>query len=107
MVNRREDLLGYPKADPYGDPISDKNENLPDLDTRPLSNAELGKSYILKSLGSDTSAFLQQLDKKGLSLNQELTVLEREEFDGSVKLLIDDNEEVYLSERVAKDLFVC
>ena len=99
-------LLEYPKFDPHGDPIPDKKGNLPDLNAIPLTEAEVDQLYIFRSVATDKSDFLNHLNKKGLQLGQKWKVTEKEEFDGSVKLLIDENKEVYFSETVAQNLYV-
>lgn len=107
LTERLEVFLEYPKFDPHGDPIPDKNGNFPDLSIIPLSESEPGKSYIFRSVATDAKDFLNHLDNKGLQLGQRWVIIEKEEFDGSVKLLVDDKNEVYLSEKVAKNLNIC
>jgi DtxR family Mn-dependent transcriptional regulator len=107
LTERLERFLEYPETDPHGDPIPDKDGNFPDLSIIPLSEAEPGKSYIFRSVATDAKDFLNHLDNKGLQLGQRWVIIEKEEFDGSVKLLVDDKSEVYLSEKVAKNLNIC
>ncbi|WP_340152652.1 metal-dependent transcriptional regulator [uncultured Marivirga sp.] len=106
LTERLEVFLEYPKFDPHGDPIPDKKGNLPDLNAIPLTEAEVDQLYIFRSVATDKSDFLNHLNKKGLQLGQKWKVTEKEEFDGSVKLLIDENKEVYFSETVAQNLYV-
>ncbi len=107
LTERLERFLEYPETDPHGDPIPDKDGNFPDLSIIPLSESEPGKSYIFRSVATDAKDFLNHLDNKGLQLGQRWVIIEKEEFDGSVKLLVDDKSEVYLSEKVAKNLNIC
>jgi DtxR family Mn-dependent transcriptional regulator len=54
----------------------------------------------------DSSAeFLQYLDKNEISLGQELEVLDKEAFDGSMLISID-NKELRVSQVVSNNLYV-
>ncbi|WP_262710672.1 metal-dependent transcriptional regulator [Echinicola rosea] len=103
---RLERFLEYPERDPHVDPIPDKDGNFPNLSIILLSELEPDKNYVFRSVDTDDKGFLNHLDK-GLQLGQRWVIIEKEEFDMSVKLLEDDKNEVYLSERVAKNLNVC
>ncbi len=106
LTQRLEAFLDFPKFDPHGDPIPDKNGNLPDFDALPLNEANVGQSYIFKGVATDDSEFLNLLDKKGLQLYQKWKLIEKEEFDGSVRLLVEESNKVYLSDTVSGNLFV-
>jgi len=106
LTERLEAFLDYPKFDPHGDPIPDKNGNLPDLDALPLNEAKVGQSYIFKSVVTDAREFLNLLDNKGLQLYQKWKLIDKEEFDGSVRLLVEESNKVHLSDTVSRNLLV-
>jgi len=106
LVERLDIFLERPKFDPHGDPIP----NAEGIFTRrvqvELSTLEEGDSGTIVGVQEDAQTFLQYLDKTGLVLGAKLKVLERFEFDGSVSLLLNDNERLTVSSKICKNLFV-
>jgi len=106
LVNRLDQFLEYPKFDPHGGPIPDAEGNFThrrQIELTALSTEEVG---ILVGVEEDSSTFLKYLDQMGLSLGTELKVLEKFEFDGSVKLLVNNKEQITISNKVCKNLIV-
>ena len=106
LIDKLERFLDYPERDPHGDPIPGKNGVIPNLNTIPLCDAETGGNYILKCVSLDSPEFLQFLDKKGIKLEDEITILEKERFDGSLKLLLKNGQEIHLSKMAAENLLM-
>jgi len=50
FVNKLEEYLGFPKYDPHGDPIPDKNGKILHTHYRLLSKSDAGKDYIDEAL---------------------------------------------------------
>ena len=107
LIERLDQLLNYPKFDPHGDPIPDKNGKLPVLKSILLSEAKPGSSYKISGVGKNSDAFLKYLKKIGLVLGGMITVKEVEEYDGSMKILVMDTKtEVMLSKEATSNLLV-
>lgn len=106
LIERLDQLLGYPKFDPHGDPIPDKNGKLPAQVSILLSQGKIGQPYRVSGVAENTDAFLKYLNKIGLAPGSEVSIVEIEEFDGSMKLLIDNNKEIMLSRQAAENLSV-
>src|SRR5262245_17035520 len=107
LIERLDQLLNYPKFDPHGDPIPDKNGKLPVLKSILLSDSKPGSSYKITGVGKNSDAFLKYLKKIGLYLGGMIKVKEVEEYDGSMKVqLIDTKEEVMLSKEATSNLLV-
>ena len=105
LTKRLDDLLGNPTVDPHGDPIPNENGELKTIDSVSLSEINVNeKARIVGVVHSDAS-FLQYLEKNALILGVEVLVQEHFDFDGSVKIKTV-NEEVNLSEKVAKNIRV-
>jgi DtxR family Mn-dependent transcriptional regulator len=52
-----------------------------------------------------SSEFLRFLDKKGITLGKEITVLEKEDFDDSLLIEIDA-EKLSISKKIANNLYI-
>lgn len=103
FFDKMDELLNFPKTDPHGEPIPDKNGQFAPRTYKKLSERAAGETVILKSLTQSDSAFLKFLDDRGLKLGTKLTVLKTESFDGSMLVNYHKKEEV-LSKMVCERL---
>ncbi|MCT4666262.1 MAG: metal-dependent transcriptional regulator [Flavobacteriales bacterium] len=83
LVDRLNNFLGSPKWDPHGNPIPDKEGNLPKRQTKRLSICTEGQKCTLLGVKSDTPSLLVYLDKVELGLGTVLNIEEILDFDGS------------------------
>ncbi|MEL6718261.1 MAG: metal-dependent transcriptional regulator [Bacteroidota bacterium] len=106
LVNRLDKFLGYPKFDPHGDPIPDEEGNFTQRQQILLSELEVGKSAVLVGVQEHSPAFLQYLDRLKLALGTQLKMIEKFEYDESVKVLLKNDQELLLTDKVCQNLFV-
>ncbi|MFT5971242.1 MAG: DtxR family Mn-dependent transcriptional regulator [Flavobacteriales bacterium] len=106
LVDKLDAFLEFPKFDPHGDPIPDKDGVFPDMQRKILSEVEVGSEWILTSVTQDSAEFLKLIDKMNLKLGLHLKVVERFDFDHSLNLEINNKDQIYLSVEVAKNLLV-
>ena len=105
FYNRMDELLNYPKADPHGEPIPDTQGKLPIEKSTPLSKESEGKKVRIIAVAVDEKSFLDHLNAKGLQINDTITIIRRELFDGSVTIL-KSKKEIILSHQVSENIFV-
>ena len=105
LINQLDAFLGFPTHDPHGDPIPDKEGNLNTIEKSLLATLQKNESGICVGVDDSSSEFLQFLDKKGINLGKKITVLEKEDFDGSLSILIDDKK-INISNKIANNLFI-
>lgn len=105
LINQLDSFLGFPTHDPHGDPIPDKDGNLKTIEKSLLSTLHKNQRGICVGVDDSSSEFLQYLDKKGIVLGREIKVLEREDFDDSLSILID-NEKLSISNKIANNLYI-
>jgi DtxR family Mn-dependent transcriptional regulator len=105
LTNRLDEFLNFPTEDPHGDPIPNKNGEIPKLTRQLLADAPLQQNLICVGVKDSSSSFLQYLNKQNISLGTTLQITEKEEFDKSLKLVIDD-EQMTVSHMVANNIFV-
>ncbi len=106
LTDRLEEFLGFPKFDPHGDPIPDKNGNFPDRSEKILEECAENQKVEIRAVKDSSAEFLKFLEKKGIALGQNLEIKEREEYDGSMRVKIENDREVSLSAQVVGNLFV-
>jgi len=106
LVQKLDVYLGFPKTDPHGDPIPNKEGILPELAYLHLSDIKAGKNCKLMGVAQDSAVFLQLLTKLNLSLGSKLAIMEINEFDRSFFVSINDAEPIFISHEVAKNILV-
>jgi len=106
LVKRLDEYLGHPKFDPHGDPIPDADGKFTFRKQILLAELALGNKGAIVGVQDHSSTFLQYLDQMNLSLGASLEVLERFEYDESIRVRINQKTEVTLSKKVCQNLFV-
>tara|TARA_B110000090_G_scaffold71904_1_gene82073 strand:+ start:1314 stop:1979 length:666 start_codon:yes stop_codon:yes gene_type:complete len=105
LINELDALLGFPKQDPHGDPIPDKEGNYYPLEKELLATLRIGEKGICIGVHDSSSAFLQFLDKRKIALGNEIKVLAKESFDDSIQIQIG-NRELSISNKIANNLYI-
>jgi DtxR family Mn-dependent transcriptional regulator len=106
FYNRIDELLGFPKADPHGEPIPDVNGKVVSQESIPLSEAATGVAVKISAVTNDEKTFLDHLNSKGLQIGDLITVKKKEEFDGSMLILNKSRKETMLSSQVVEKIWV-
>jgi DtxR family Mn-dependent transcriptional regulator len=68
LVDRIDQFLGFPKADPHGDPIPAADLSLPPLVQRRLVECQTGEKFRLSRVLDQSPEFLRFLTESGLTL---------------------------------------
>jgi DtxR family Mn-dependent transcriptional regulator len=105
LTDKLEEFLGYPKNDPHGDPIPDKDGNIVHHKDLTLSDLDPGESGSIVGVKEHSSDFLQYLDGVKLLLGTQIIVSKRFDYDQSMMISIG-GQELMISERVSKNLYV-
>ena len=105
FFDKMDELLNYPKVDPHGEPIPDKQGNIIQQNLTKLSECKAGEVVILSAVIDSSDEFLTYLNHRNLSLNSELKILEVEKFDQSMKIKFSGKTET-LSEMVCDKILV-
>ena len=105
LIDEIDALLGFPKYDPHGDPIPDKEGNLDQIEKSLVSTLKVNEKGICVGVHDSSATFLQFLDKQKIALGQEITILEKEDFDGSMTIKINQKE-ITISNKIANNLYV-
>lgn len=106
LVERLDEYLGRPQFDPHGDPIPDAEGRWTYQSQALLSTLDVGVHGVITGVEDHSTAFLQYLDRMGLVLGAGIVVLERFEYDASLRILNDGGAERILSEKVTQNLYI-
>ncbi|MDW3193224.1 MAG: metal-dependent transcriptional regulator [Cytophagales bacterium] len=105
LIDRIDKLLGFPKTDPHGEPIPDKDGViLPERQVL-LSEMQTGGAGRLSIVHNQEPDFLRYFDEIGLKLGADIQIQKVNQFDGSVLLTCADNN-CFVSQQVAQQVSV-
>ncbi|AZA83765.1 iron (metal) dependent repressor, dtxr family protein [Chryseobacterium lactis] len=105
FFDKMDEILDYPKFDPHGEPIPDKDGNIISQDLQKLSNCEEGEAVVFASVTLSDDAFLSYLNERKLLLNTQVKVVKIESFDKSMTIEIDGKKEI-LSKKATEKILV-
>ena len=107
LVKRLDDFLKNPKFDPHGDPIPNEKGLFHSAKTIPLSEVDPLNKITIMAVIDHNPAFLQYLDKNGLSLGNKIWVKEIIDYDKSMNIMVNNSKVVlHISYEVARNILV-
>jgi len=80
--------LGDPSFDPHGDPIPDRDLSLVETETRNLAALESGEQARFVRVSDSNPEMLSYLSDCGISVGDELEMIDRQPFEGPVSIRI-------------------
>ncbi len=105
LIERLDQLLGFPQFDPHGDPIPDKEGNFPLLHSKVLAEVAVGATCKMVAVKDDSSDFLQYVVQVGLGIDKEIQLLGRKAYDG-LTLIAVEGKECSVSQQFAENIYV-
>ena len=106
LIEKLDAFLEFPTHDPHGDPIPDKDGNIIDNREVLLSGLEPFAKGVVVGVKDTTSAFLKYLDKSNINLGAKIEIIQKEEFDNSMILKLNEENEMHVSHQIANNLFI-
>jgi DtxR family Mn-dependent transcriptional regulator len=105
LIERLDEFLAFPKNDPHGDPIPDKDGKFDSVSFIKLNKLKTGEQGLVMGVSEHSSTFLKHLEKLGLTLGKHIKVTEITDFDGSIELLVESSK-INISREVAKHILI-
>ncbi len=106
LVNRLEEFLNFPRFDPHGDPIPDRTGRFTIRAQFPLSTLNISDKAEVVGVAIHDSQFLRYLGEMNLEIGTQLEILERFEYDGSMRVQIDGHLPTLISPIITKNIHV-
>lgn len=105
LMNRLDQFLDYPNFDPHGDAIPNESGEIVIPFRKTLSEIAEGKSCKMIAVKDNSTEFLQYVDKIGLKISDNITVLKKEDFDALTTIQFKKNQMV-VSPKFTDNIFV-
>lgn len=106
FFDKMDELLGYPKIDPHGSPIPDKNGKIIWKEYSKLSDCKPGETVKLSAVINTSSDFLKYLNSREMRLGLKMKIKSVEPFDKSVVVAYGKRVSEVLSNIVCERLMV-
>ncbi len=106
LFAKMDELLGFPKVDPHGSPIPDKNGKVAWIDYNRLSDCKTGDNVKLAAVINTSTEFLKFLNSREMKLGLKLKIKSIETFDHSMIVSYGNRPAQALSDTVCKRLMV-
>jgi DtxR family Mn-dependent transcriptional regulator len=106
FFEKMDELLGYPKFDPHGAPIPDKNGSIERKEYLKLSECKAGERVKLTAVMNSSDKFLKFLNQKEIALGIVIEILEKEPFDNSLRISYQNKTDEFVSYPVSEKLLV-
>jgi DtxR family Mn-dependent transcriptional regulator len=106
FFEKMDELLGYPKIDPHGSPIPDRNGRMSLKPYHKLSDCKVGETVRLSAVIHSSSDFLKFLNSRDLKLGLKLKIKSKEAFDNSMIVSYGKRNAETLSHTVCERLLV-
>jgi DtxR family Mn-dependent transcriptional regulator len=105
FIDKLEKYLKYPKVDPHGDPIPDKNGVLAETPDILLSEAGKSKSYMVSKVKDTSGEVLKYISKIGIHLKSKISIIDKLNIDKSILIKLN-KKEYLLSNTIAEKISV-
>lgn len=106
LIDRLEKHLNYPKFDPHGEPIPDKEGRVNKPCFLPLSQVPVMETCRIAGVKEDSPEFLNYFSKLGLSIGQEIRINAIENFDNSMQIELNKKKTIHIGASMADAILV-
>lgn len=105
LIDELDAFLDFPKRDPHGDPIPDRDGHYEKTSKTLISQLVSGDKGTLVGVIDTSSKFLKYLDKHNIQLGTAIQVLDQEDFDQSFTISVNE-ETLQISQQIADNLYL-
>jgi DtxR family Mn-dependent transcriptional regulator len=106
LIERLYQFLGFPEFDPHGEPIPNEQGEFPETkDWKCLNSCNIQQKIKVTSITDDSSCLLQYLSKILIKIGSLVTILEKNSYDGSIDVIINDTKQATLSREVSEKIY--
>ena len=106
IVARMEQMAGFPRRCPHGEPIPTADGVMPKVVDYLLSEVEVGQSYIISRANSHDEDKLKYLDTLGLKTGVQIKLIDRAPFEGPLQIEVAGQTH-FVGHAIATVLRVC
>ena len=106
LIDRLDEFLGHPRLSSNGKAIPNSNGEIIDSVSNVLTNIDIGHGGIIVAIKEESHQFLQYLSKRGIYIGAKIDIIDKNPFDGSMDISIDNLPKINISQKVADNLLL-
>jgi DtxR family Mn-dependent transcriptional regulator len=106
LIDKLDAFLGFPRYDPHGDPIPDRQGKFKLRKQTLLRDLSPEDSGTVIGVGEHDPTFLRHLHELGIRMGCQVNIVEVLEFDGSLKIQVEGENTHIISQIIAKNVYV-
>jgi len=106
LTEQLDAFLEFPKYDPHGDPIPDKDGNINRHQDITLADLKLNEQGVVVGVKEHSKSYLNYLETINLVLGTEIKVNEIVDFDRSMSVSVNKKNNVNISHQASKNLII-
>lgn len=105
IIERMDQLLGYPTSDPHGSPIPSSKGTVKQPVHKPLTSLTDNKTGTVAQVDDEDESFLIYLNEQGIKPGVKITLLDKDENAGLITLMIK-KKKIIIGENAAEKIYV-
>jgi len=106
LTDQLDAFLEFPKYDPHGDPIPDKDGNIHQHQNITLSDLKVTEKGIVVGVKEHSKSYLNYLESTSLVLGAEIKVTAVVDFDQSMSITVNQTASANISYQASKNLII-
>lgn len=107
LIDKLDQFLNYPSADPHGDLIPNANGELNILPRKTLIEELVGHHCKMVGVKDNSAEFLKYVDKLGLSINQPIKVKAKQAYDNQIDIEVNGKKHSISPKFAEQIIIVC
>lgn len=106
VVARMDQMVGFPRRCPHGEPIPTADGQMPKVIDRPLTDVDAGTTWVVSRVNTHDDSLLHYLETLDLRPGTTFTLTEKAPFNGPLHLNLNGADRV-IGHEIARVLRVC
>lgn len=106
LIDKLDEFLGFPRVDPHGDPIPDANGRIEPVKKVCLTDLPLHTPASVSGVTDQSSAILELLEHKKITIGVKLEVKKKFEYDQSLEIRIGRQPVFTISRQLAENIYL-
>ncbi len=105
FISRIDEMLGYPKYSPLGNPIPNIDGSMPESLSLPLTQVDLECDYVIDRISDHDQEMVAYFEEMGFLPGVKIKLISRGPFNGPIKIIYNENETV-IGADAGRNIFV-
>jgi DtxR family Mn-dependent transcriptional regulator len=106
LIDRMDELLGFPRFDPHGDPIPEAQGRIRANKQLALAECPLQLTATVSHVANQSAEMLEILGHYRIAMGTKLEVRRRFEYDKSLEIRVRNHPAIVVSEQIARNVYV-